>query len=64
MSKFTVELGVLKRHLTDAEQCLLVECEVDGVSEHPEFLHLRRLVRELHRTIDALQTDATKKAET
>ena len=60
MSKFTVDLEVLKQQLAEAEQKLLAECEGEGMHEHQEFLHLRRLVRELHRTIDALHTDAPK----
>lgn len=59
MSKFSVELGVFKRQISDAENILLQESDAAGTREHPEFLHLRRLVRELHRTIDALCSETS-----
>ena len=61
MSKFAVELEVLKRHIAEAEMSLEAECENAGAKDHPEFLHFRRVVRELHRTIDALHAAITKR---
>ena len=60
MSKFAVELEVLKRHIAEAEMSLEAECENAGAKDHPEFLHFRRVVRELHRTIDALHAEIAK----
>ena len=61
MSKFAVELEVLKRHIAEAEMSLEAECENAGAKDHPEFLPLRRVVRELHRTIDALHAAIAKR---
>jgi hypothetical protein len=54
VSKFKVELEVLKRHLAETDQRLLKEAVSDGTQDEPGFLHFRRILRVLQQSIDRL----------